>query len=83
MDQKESFYEHVAEWREQGRRIGTRPSERGGKAPSGRFLDDCVDASQAQETQEPTLGVKWRQQRLAIADVTTLVVSHSYIHVAI
>lgn len=55
MDQKESFYEHVAEWREQGRRIGTRPGERGRKASGRRFLDDCVDASQAEETQESAL----------------------------
>jgi hypothetical protein len=55
MDQKESVYEHVAERREQGGRIGTGSGELGGKASGGRFLDNCADAAQAQEAQEPAL----------------------------
>ena len=55
MDQKESVYEHVAERREQGRRIGTGPSERGGKATGRRFLDECADAAQTQEAQDSAL----------------------------
>jgi len=60
LDQKESFYEHVAERREQGRRVSTRPGERGCKASSGRFLDNCVDPSKAEETQESDLALKLR-----------------------
>jgi hypothetical protein len=65
MDQKESVYEHVAERREQGGRIGTGSGELGGKASGGRFLDNSADAAQAQKAQEPALargsGVALRQ----------------------
>jgi|HubBroStandDraft_6_1064221.scaffolds.fasta_scaffold1108495_2 hypothetical protein len=60
MDQKESVYEHVVEWREQGRWFGTRPGERRGKETSRRFLDDCADAAQAEEAQDSALASSWR-----------------------
>ncbi|MDB5789827.1 MAG: hypothetical protein JWQ50_9742 [Caballeronia mineralivorans] len=55
MGQKESVHEYVAERCEPSWRIGTGPGERGGKAQSCRFLDDCTDAAQAQEAKESAL----------------------------